>query len=110
MLICSIFLLFYLEIKTESVPNTATVNAGKVRAVANGTCTVTVKSSDGKYSDTCNITVEIEESTEETKDETKEETKDESADGSKDESADGSKDDSGSDKSSGARTRRRIRR
>ncbi|MBQ3753277.1 MAG: Ig-like domain-containing protein, partial [Prevotella sp.] len=91
---------------SSSDKSVATVNAGKVRAVANGTCTVTVKSSDGKYSDTCNITVEIEESTEETKDETKDEAKEET----KDESADGSKDDSGSDKSSGARTRNRIRR
>ena len=90
---------------SSSDKSVATVNAGKVRAVANGTCTVTVKSSDGKYSDTCNITVEIEESTEEAKEETKDEAKEET----KDESADGSKDDSGSDKSSGARARKRVR-
>ncbi len=44
---------------SSSNKKVATVNAGKVKAVANGTATITVKSSDGKYSDKCNITVEI---------------------------------------------------
>ena len=91
---------------TWSSSNTgvATVNAGKVRAVANGTATITVKSSDGRYSDKCNITVEIEESVEE-------ETEDESAeDDSKDESADSSDSGNSSDDNAGARTRTKIRR
>ena len=105
---------------SSSNKKVVTVNAGKVRAVADGKATITVKSSDGKYSDTCNITVEIEEepaeeeTEEETKDDSKDkssdDSKDKSSDDSKDESADGSKDNSGSDKSSGARTRSRIRR
>ena len=42
----------------------ATVHAGRVRAVADGTAIIIVKSSDGKYVDTVNVTVEIPEPTE----------------------------------------------
>ena len=92
---------------SSSNKKVVTVNAGKVRAVADGKAVITVKSSDGKYSDTCNITVEIpeppeEESTsdDESKDGSKDGSKDESKDGSKDESKDGSKDGSASEKGS----------
>ena len=44
---------------SSSNTDVATVNAGKVRAVANGTAVITVRSSDGKYSDKVNVTVEI---------------------------------------------------
>ena len=63
----------------------ATVNAGKVKAVADGTATITVISSDGKYFDRCNITVEIPESKD---DKTESESADNSdSDGSSDDNA-----------------------
>ena len=40
---------------SSSNTDVATVNAGKVRAVANGTAVITVRSSDGKYSDKVNV-------------------------------------------------------
>ena len=45
---------------TSSNPDIASVDDnGKVTAVANGTCTITVTAQDGSYTATCSITVEI---------------------------------------------------
>ena len=105
---------------SSSNTGVVTVNAGKVRAVADGTAVITVRSSDGKYSDTCNITVEIPEPTEE---ETTGDDETSSGDGttgddgtstgdgssSGDESASTSDSGSSSDDNASARARKRVR-
>ena len=88
---------------SSSNTRVVTVNAGKVRAVANGTASIIVMSTDGKYFDNCNITVEIPEPA-------KEEPEDEPEDEPEGESAGESEAGSDSDNSSGVRTRSRIRR
>jgi uncharacterized protein YjdB len=80
----------------------ATVNAGKVKAVADGTATITVISSDGKYFDRCNITVEIPESKDD-----ESASNDESSSG--EESADSSTSGNSSDDNASARARKRVR-
>ena len=102
---------------TWSSSNTGvvTVNAGKVRAVADGTAVITVRSSDGKYSDTCNITVEIPEPPEEettSDDETSSDDGSSSGDdgsSSGDESAGTSDSGDSSDGNATARARKRVR-
>ena len=88
---------------SSSNTRVVTVNAGKVRAVANGTASIIVMSTDGKYFDNCNITVEIPEPA-------KEEPEDEPEDEPEGESAGESEAGSDYDNSSGVRTRSRIRR
>lgn len=46
---------------TSSDTNVATVSDGKVTAVAKGSAVVTVETQDGKYSDTCTVKVDIQE-------------------------------------------------
>ena len=99
---------------TSSNTGVVTVNAGKVRAVADGTAVITVRSSDGKYYDTCNITVEIPEPVEEEPtddDETPPDDEPSSVDGSSSDGESAGSSDSGksSDDNASARTRKRVR-
>ena len=99
---------------TSSNTGVVTVNAGKVRAVADGTAVITVRSSDGKYYDTCNITVEIPEPVEEEPtddDETSPDDEPSSVDGSSSDGESAGSSDSGksSDDNASARTRKKVR-
>ena len=100
---------------SSSNTGVVTVNAGKVRAVADGTAVITVRSSDGKYSDTCNITVEIPEPPEEettSDDETSSDDGSSSGDdgsSSSDESAGTSDSGDSSGDNATARARKRVR-
>jgi uncharacterized alkaline shock family protein YloU len=96
-------------------------NSGTVKAVANGDAVITVRSSDGRYSDAVNVTVEIPEAEEKEAEETdpdKDSDKASDKDADKDSGSASDKDsdkasdkdsDKSTDKSSKARTRRRIR-
>ena len=69
---------------SSSDTQVATVNStGTVTAVATGKCVVTVKSSDGKYYDTCNVTVDLPLPPEEAKETGDEGTKETGDEGSK---------------------------
>jgi uncharacterized alkaline shock family protein YloU len=99
---------------SSSNTGVVTVNAGKVRAVADGTAVITVRSSDGKYSDTCNITVEIPEPPEEESTTDDESTGDDGSTGedgssSDDESAGNSDSGDSSGDNASARARKRVR-
>lgn len=44
-------------------PSIATVDNGRIRGMSEGNCTVTVTTNDGGFTDTCSVTVETEETT-----------------------------------------------
>ena len=98
---------------SSSNTSVATVNAGKVKAIADGKTVIVVKSSDGKYFDTCNITVEIEEEEEQAEEETDEDKEDEDKDDEdekdKDQKDEGASQDDGQKSDQKSEARRYIR-